>query len=257
MAARWRQFLDGLPAAHAVEMYVDDLDLRESVCDYLRAGFQRGEPALVLGTPQHLASFRSELGDSADGLLVAEDAEALLGRIAADGVPTAERFDAELEPLLARAEALAPGKRCRIFGEMVDLLAHASRPAAERLEELWNHLAGRRGFSLLCAYRLDVFDRRVQTEHLPQICRAHTHVLPAHDAERLDRAVEMALIETVGDARTRDVYYVVGNRLRGERVPVAQDALMWVSANLPGVADRVLEAARRHYRRQAVPRPAG
>ena len=43
------------------------------------------------------------------------------------------------------------------------------------------------------------------------------------------------------------VYLLVGERIREARVPVAQLVLMWVSANMPGLADRILASARTHY----------
>ena len=70
-------------------------------------------------------------------------------------------------------------------------------------------MARRRSFSLLCGYRIDVFDRDAQLSVLPEICRSHSHVLPAGDPERLERAVDAALAETLG-ATGRQVRACVG-----------------------------------------------
>ncbi|MEO7861228.1 MAG: hypothetical protein ABIU05_12435, partial [Nitrospirales bacterium] len=50
---------------------------------------------------------------------------------------------------------------------------------AIRLEELWNELATRHTFSLLCGYPMSGFPD--QKDHLSylQVCHAHTHVHPA------------------------------------------------------------------------------
>ena len=53
------------------------------------------------------------------------------------------------------------------------------------VEQLWNQLARTRRFSLLCGYELDVFDPQAQAGALQAICRVHSHVLPAHDADAL------------------------------------------------------------------------
>ena len=83
----------------------------------------------------------------------------------------------------------------------------------------------------------------------------HTHVRPAHDADGLARAVRLALEEELGRAQAADVYYIVGNRFREERLPIAQRALMWVAANRPDAAERVLAKARARYGAStAVPR---
>jgi hypothetical protein len=146
-----------------------------------------------------------------------------------------------------RIGARFPHRRIRAFGEMVDLLCERGNPtAAARLEELWNRLARRRAFSLLCGYRIDVFDRDSQLSVLPEICRAHSHVLPAGDPERLESAVDAALEEALG-TQAGQVYALVGEQLRRRHVPPAQLALMWVSSQMPSSAEQILESARAHY----------
>ena len=140
------------------------------------------------------------------------------------------------------------GRPLRIFGEMVDLLSRRGRvDEAIELEELWNDLQRTRSFSLLCGYRLDVFDSAVQAGPLPSVCRVHSHVLPAHDDARFRSAVERALVDVLGPSKARDVLYIVGGTMRERRVPVAQDALRWVTANMPAQAERILTLARSLY----------
>jgi hypothetical protein len=82
------------------------------------------------------------------------------------------------------------------------------REEAIAVEELWNRLARSRRFTLLCGYELDIFDPAAQAGALTEICRVHTHVLPAHDADGLARAVRLALEEELGRAQAADVYYI-------------------------------------------------
>ena len=96
---------------------------------------------------------------------------------------------------------------------------------------------------LLCGYQLDVFDRETQVGVLPGICRTHSHVQPAADLERMQRAVDAAIDDELGD-RAAQLYAMVGDQIRQRRVPAAQLALMWVSANMPMVAERVLAVRR-------------
>jgi hypothetical protein len=141
-----------------------------------------------------------------------------------------------------------PGEHVRVFGEMVDLLCVRGRQdAAFALEDMWNDLGRRRSFSLLCGYHLDVFDRESQARTLPQVCRMHSHVLPAPDPARLQRAVDLALEEVLGASEAGKVYVVVGRQLRADRVPTAQVLLMWISENMPALAERVLASARARY----------
>lgn len=256
MEAAWTGFLQGSgPAAHAVQVYRDVEELADSVTRYLAVGFDLGEPAVVIATPEHWTRFGERLAESgwdadridASGLLFCADAETTLAAVMEGDRPVADRFEAVVGGLMNRVGARFPSRRIRAFGEMVDLLCERGDPAAAaRLEELWNRLARRRAFSLLCSYRLDVFDREAQLSVLPEICRAHSHVLPADDPERLEQAVDAALQEALGP-QAEKVYALVGEQPRRRQVPPAQLALMWVSSQMPRSAEGILESARAHY----------
>jgi hypothetical protein len=254
----WKDFLAGRePRGHAAQVYADVGELAQSVSAYLSVGFELGEPAVVVATPEHLGEFMAALAAAgwdkaridAAGLLAVADAAETLGAIMDGGdKPSRRRFEEAVGGLLDRF----PGRHVRAFGEMVDLLSREGRvEAAIALEELWNDFGRRRDFSLLCGYHLNVFDRDSQAGVLPQVCRAHSHVLPALDPARLTRAVDQALEEVLGAAEAGKVYVLVGQDLRSDRIPMAQVLLMWVSANMPALAERVLASARARY--EAVP----
>ncbi len=252
----WTDVVRGESAGHGVQVYADLDELAGSVAAYVSAGFEAGEPALVVATREHVGRFAEKLASAGwderkiqgDKLLVLADADAALTEFMDGELPSATAFEAVLGGLLDRVAERFPRARIRVFGEMVDLLvARGQTEAAVRVEQLWNGLARRRSFSLLCGYRMDVFDRATQTGLLPDVCAEHSHVLPAGDPERLSRAVDLALDEVLGPADAGKVYLLVGERIREARVPVAQLVLMWVSANMPGLADRILASARTHY----------
>ena len=258
MAANWTEFVRGVTCGHGVQLYADPAELAESVAGYLGAGFAAGDPALLVTTPENHTLFVEALAaagwDAArlddEGLLVTVDAETTLHSVlGADGFPSAAGFDAVVGTLLDDLASRFPGHHVRAFGEMVDLLAAVGKPAAAvSLEELWNSLTRSRPFfSLLCGYKVDVFDRTAQAGLLPGVCRTHTHVLPAPDAARLARAVDGALEEVLGSEEAGKVYVVVGREIREARVPAPQLILMWVSEHIPVLADRILDAARRRY----------
>jgi hypothetical protein len=257
----WNDFLAGRePHGHAAQVYADLGELAQSVSAYLAAGFERGEPAIVVATPEHLTTFLAVLAaagwDEARidraGLLATADAAETLGAIMDGGdTPLKRVFEQQVGGLLD----LFPGKHVRAFGEMVDLLSREGRgEAAIALEELWNDIGRRRDFSLLCGYHLNVFDRASQAGLLPQVCRTHSHVLPALDPARLTRAVDQALEEVLGATEAGKVYVLVGQQLRSDRIPMAQVLLMWVSENMPALAERVLASARARY--EALPAPS-
>jgi MEDS: MEthanogen/methylotroph, DcmR Sensory domain len=254
VTTRWTEFLsDAAPSTHGVQIYSALDDLADSVAAFVAAGIEHREPALLVATADHLAAFAERLSDRGldveqlerDGLLRTEDADWVLTSVLDGGRPSAAAFERVVGGLL---EDLSAGGSVRVFGEMVDLLvARGQTAAALVLEDLWNRLARTRRFSLLCGYRLDLFDRRTQREVLPGVCRAHSHVLPAADAARLAVAVDSALEDVLGASEAGKLYVVASEELRGERVPPSQGVLMWVSAHMPALADRILAAARRRY----------
>jgi hypothetical protein len=250
----WTRFLDGsAPASHGVQIYADTDELAESVATYLVAGFEAGEPAIVVATTAHVEAFRQRLAGFDESLLLVADAASTLDAILEDGQLSKARFEFVVGALLEEVEERFPSRRIRVFGEMVDLLCERGRPdVAAALEELWTSLIERRGFSLLCAYRFDVFNRSAQAAVLPGICGAHSHMRAGTDPERLQRAVDHALEETLGEDIGK-VYALIGEQIRERGVPAAQLALMWVSSHMPTVAERILASARAQYIRE----PAG
>jgi hypothetical protein len=258
MTTSWTDFLDGADrCGHAVQIYADLDELADSVATYLARGFEAGEPAIVVAAADHSERFLAKLaalGWDADRVereayLRVVDADGTLAAIMQGGTsPSPGAFDQTVGGLLDDAAKRVPGCEIRVFGEMVDLLCERGETgAAVELEELWNELGRRRRFSLLCGYHLDVFDRVSQVETLPDVCRAHSHVLPASDSARLARSVDLALEEVLGAGEAGKVYALVGEQIRRGRVPSPQLVLMWVSANMPALADRILASARKRY----------
>lgn len=244
------------PGGHAVRIYRDEQELVGPVASHLAEGFAAGEPAIVVATAEHRRLFAEELERlgwnpgalEEAGLLTAVDAEGTLAGLLEHAGPSRQRFHALIGGLVRRAEAAHPGRTVRVFGEMVDLLARRGRHgAALALEELWDELTARRRFSLLCAYRLDVFDPAAQTSFVPAVCRAHDHVVTSADPVRLERAVDRALAETLGPDEAELVRRLAADARHDEHIPVAQLALMWVSARMPALAGRILGAARAAY----------
>lgn len=221
----------------------------ESAAAFLAVGLGEDAPGVVVATSSHATAITQELARRGhDGSrLIFLDAHQALDSLLEAGVASAEAFDRVLGGLLDLARRNGPG-RIRLFGEVVGLLAERGETkSALAIEQMCEAALARRPFALMCGYRLDVFDAELQREVLPAICNVHTHVRPAHDLPRFSQAVERALTEVLGADRTQDVYYVVDRPLRARRVPVAQDALRFVSTSFPGQADEVLATARGYY----------
>lgn len=256
MRQSWTEFLEGSASGHGVQIYAELEELAQSVVAFVGAGFEAGEPAVIVATPDHVDAFCGRLAavgwDTRSlqhaGLLIVADADETLSSIMEDDVPSPVRFEQVVGTLLDRAGERFPGRPIRVFGEMVDLLCDRGRPdAAIQLEEIWSAAAQTRRFSLLCGYRLDVFDRESQADTLPWVCALHTHVLPARHYARFAHSVDRALDEVLGSAEASRLYVLISMQARGERVGLAQQILMWLSANRPSLAEPILAAARTHY----------
>jgi len=191
-----RQSLPSLPPAtpaaidghgrgeHLVQFYEDDAVIVAAVHGILREGLTAGAAAIVIATQPHLDEFERLL--TAQGFDVAAArrrrqyvpliARATLDELLVDGRPDARRFAEVIEPLVA--DLSRRHGRVVAFGEMVALLWDEGRHgAAVQLETLWNDLASRHSFELLCAYRLRP-DAEAVPEMLLQVCAEHTRVVP-------------------------------------------------------------------------------
>lgn len=171
---------------HLVQFYDTDEELVNAVVPYLTAGLEADESVLVIATEQHRLAFERELGAAGCGLQQAISAGTFVGVDAAEmlhylqqegsGQISAPDFDATVGMLVRRQ--LAGGRRLRIYGEIVALLWDRGQvSAAVALEELWNDLQSQQPFQLFCAY--PVVSAQAQLDAVPQVCRAHSFVLPA------------------------------------------------------------------------------
>src|SRR5436190_23998035 len=170
------------PSEHHVQLFDSSKSLVETVSAFLLSGFRRGEPMLVVATPEHreMLSRRFE----AEGLdvrraiaanrLMMLDAAQTLDRFMRQDLPSPIAFDEIVGTLVAR---LADGKRVCIYGEMVDLLAaRGNYKGAYQLEELWNLLGQRESYTLFCGYASGHFGDPKTGKALGAICAAHGQV---------------------------------------------------------------------------------
>lgn len=160
--------------------------LSEVVSDYVSAGLECGEAAVVIATRSHRVGIERQLrarGSNVDlqqreGQLVFLDARETLNSFMVDGKPDPVLFEQVIGQLVAKASAGRPGVRA--FGEMVALLwAEGNAPAHIELEELWNELARSHSFTLFCAYPLADFAGSSSSADMTAVCGCHSRVRPS------------------------------------------------------------------------------
>jgi len=174
---------------HAVQFYENDSSLFTTVAGFLSQGLVEEHPAIIIATAEHTAAILEHLsGRLIDvekarelGELVVLDAHQTLALFMDGDRPDAARFEASVGRAIGNLLKGRPNRTLiRAYGEMVDVLWREGREeAAIHLELLWNGLAGRYGFALLCGYAMGNFFK--QTERYEEVCRHHTHVIPSSD----------------------------------------------------------------------------
>ncbi|MGO9836578.1 MAG: ATP-binding protein [Polyangiaceae bacterium] len=182
---------------HLVHFYEDEGFLFDAVGRFLGAGLDAGDRLIVIATPEHREGFVRVLQDRhvdravAEGQLLLFDAREMLARFMVEGRPDRARFFRVLDDALARATGGRQGARVRAYGEMVDLLwRDGEQTSAIALEELWNEAGRAHSFSLLCAYVMANFYKGGDGASFVDVCRAHSHVLPAESVANISMPPE-------------------------------------------------------------------
>jgi PAS domain S-box-containing protein len=196
---------------HIVQFYETDASFLEAVSGFIGTGLRRGEGCIVLATSARLKRLEDYLEASGldlafartQGSYLSRDVLELLPQFMLGGSPEPERFAAVVGSLIR--SAAAGGRRVRIFGEIVaELWAQEMKPAAIRLEELWNELRpSMPPFLLLCAYPIAAFAGEESGEPFRAICQQHTHVLPDESYTALSSPQERLHVLTVLQQRAR------------------------------------------------------
>lgn len=167
---------------HHVQLFDSSRSLTDTVAAFLMAGFHRGEPLLIVASPEHRELLSRKLIEAGVSLreamaanrLVMLDAVQALEKFMRRDAPSAIAFDEVVGSLVAR---LSNGKRVCIYGEMVDILAaRGNYKGAHQLEELWNALGRRESYTLFCGYASGHFGDPKTANILADICASHSHL---------------------------------------------------------------------------------
>ena len=210
--------------AHAVQFYEDQAYLATVVSEFLVDGLRTQQPVIVVATPAHRKEFSRRLRELGVDVSAAErsrqlvllDARQTLARFMAGDRPDADRFVVAMGGVIAEALQGRDGTPVRAYGEMVDLLwKDGNTEGAIQLEHLWNELASRYHFSLLCAYSMSNFYRATDAEAFQRICAEHTHVVPTESYSAIDENARLLEISRL-QQRARAYEAEVAERERVE-----------------------------------------
>jgi hypothetical protein len=256
--ATWESILRAPGRGHHVaQLYTNSKFLVRAIGEYVAQGLRRGEAGLMGARPAHAYAITRYLEKEGlpvadytrDGRLIVLDAEDTLSQFLIDGQPDRARFEWVIGRAVSVAKA-AGGGRVRAFGEMVDLLRRTSFVATLRLEDLWTELLNAQGIALVCGYSIDAFDPGSYDGLLQRVTSAHSHLVPAEDYARLDRAVARAYVEIFGSEQDALVLRraFLAHYARPAAMPDAQAAILAAREFVPSTAaDLLVERVRHHY----------
>jgi PAS domain S-box-containing protein len=175
---------------HDVQFYDTEDFLYASVASFLADGIRAGQPIVVIATDVHRKHFTDYLratGVDVSVLLEGRDAIWLdanetLSAFMEGPMPDRELFYATVGNVFERVIKDRKYVVARAYGEMVDVLfKQGNIEGAIALEELWNELAAKYSFSLLCAYSMGNFFKEAHTHSFRRICGTHRNVLPTEE----------------------------------------------------------------------------
>ena len=174
---------------HNVKFYEHDRELIDGLGRHIGDALECGDTTIVIATKSHRELLAEELrlrkidvsSARREGRFIELDAAETLSKFMVEGEPDIGKFEDSIGSLISEtATRIMPGRCIVAYGEMVALLwAEGKRDATLRLEELWNGLAERYTFDLLCGYPLGAFDRLEDRQLFFSICGEHTDVNPA------------------------------------------------------------------------------
>jgi len=180
---------------HAVQFYERDDFLLEGVTRFVAAGISDGDCSIVIATKAHRTDLEARLvrrgldlnAARRRGSYIALDAADTLAKFMVRATPDPAKFAQVVGALIERSIQGPPLRRVRAFGEMVALLwAEGNSAGAIELERLWNDLAPRQNFSLLCGYPMQAFAGPEHDRGFAAVSAAHAHVAPTESYLELD-----------------------------------------------------------------------
>jgi signal transduction histidine kinase len=203
---------------HVVQFYQSDDFVNDAVASYLAEGLERTQPLVVIATDSRIDSVQWRLANRGydvdrahrQGNLVLMNARETLSSFMVGSMPDERRFEANLGRVIARSARVGREAPVRAYGEMVDVLwREGNRRGALQVEELWNELARRHSFSLLCAYAMSNFQLESDAEEFRSVCQAHQHVRAAETydaaADEATRARQITLLQQRAQALEHEI----------------------------------------------------
>jgi hypothetical protein len=252
-ATSWRKLLaepgeDG----HIVQLYQDEDFYGEAISHFAAEGIARGESIILVATKPHWQNISHRLeGKGLDlaglfrrGQLTLLDADDTLPKFMAGNDPDGRIFKPLAQQTIAKARAGGAYPRVRWWGEMVNVLYVNGNPrGSNRLEQLFDEVAHEESIAIFCSFHMDKFDPKIYDGAFGNVCRTHSHVIPADDYVRHRLIVNRAIADVVGELTGAQLQSFMSWKGAPSLMPSSQALLLWVREKLPEQFVQVLTRA--------------
>jgi hypothetical protein len=253
-ATSWRELLaEPGDNGHIVQLYQDDNFYSEAISHFAAEGIVRGESIILVATRPHWENISRRMEskgfETAElfhrGQLTLLDADATLPRFMAGNDPDGSIFKPLARQTIAKARAGGKYPRVRWWGEMVNVLYVNGNPrGSNRLEQLFDQVAHEESIAIFCSFLMDKFDPKIYEEAFGNVCKTHSHVIPADDYVQHRLIVNRAIAEVIGDLRPAQLQSLKSWQGATSLMPSSQSLLLWIREKMPEYFGQVLTKAR-------------
>jgi hypothetical protein len=250
----WRRLLsEPGENGHIVQLYQDDAFYSEAIAHFTAEGLIRGESIILVATKSHWQLIDRQLrgkGFRPDelfrrGQLTLLDADDTLPKFMSERAPDGAIFKPLARSTIARARADGKFPRVRWWGEMVNVLYVDGNPrGSTQLEEFFDQVAHEENIAIFCSFLMDKFDPRIYEEAFGNVCRTHSHVIPAADEVLHRTTVDRAIEQVVGDIGSSLLESLGSWNTTSRQMPASQELVLWLKQHRPQHFDAVLARAR-------------
>lgn len=255
----WKELLaDPARDEHIAQLYQDEDFYGEAVSHFAAEGVARGESIVIAATAANWAKISARL--TRKGLALADlfrrgqltllDAEQTLPRFLTSDMPDGKIFTDFAHATIEKARAGGKFTRVRWWGDMVNLLyVNGNVRGAIRFEEFLDDVAREQSVAILCSFLMDKYDSKIYDRAFGEVCRTHTHIVPAEDYRCHREAVDHAVAKILGDVKGALLKSLVSwkqDMISG--MPASQTILLWVKDTVPDKFGQVLACARARER---------
>jgi MEDS: MEthanogen/methylotroph, DcmR Sensory domain len=205
--------VEHLDVGHAVQFYTRDDELADYVADYLLGALETDRGAVVIAAAAHRRAFETRLTQAGADLAAARrnstylalDASETLHSLMPGGELDADRFERVIGGVIRRAgQGGSTARPVRTYGEMVALLWNDGLvEQAVKLEEMWEALASRQSFSLLCSYPAGQVAGDGYLPAFAEVCRLHRAVVIPRPAAEAGPPAEVGPAAEAGPGAAR------------------------------------------------------